>query len=87
MTSPVCPPVLDKELGPRRFRHLEPVGHGIGVGKGVVSGHTALGAWDLMSFRSGTWKAKNEVMSTVPATKASAPVDWFLMILNSMPSR
>jgi Iron-dependent Transcriptional regulator len=37
---------------------------------------------------SHRWREKNgEVMSTLPATKARIPVDGFLMIVYSMPSR
>ena len=52
-----------------------------------TSAQVASGSCFLASFKSGTCRKNGEVMSNLPATKARMPVDGFLMIVYSMPSR
>jgi hypothetical protein len=52
-----------------------------------ATSHTASGAWDLMSFRSGIVTSVGKVMSNLPAMKARIAVDRFGMMVNSSPSR
>ena len=47
----------------------------------------ASGAWLLISFNRGIVTSYGNVMSTLPATKASSAVERFGMIVHSMPSR
>src|SRR6202045_1344280 len=52
-----------------------------------VSSQIASDVWLFRSFKTGICKKKGEVKSTLPAANAMTPVDGFLIIVYSMPSR
>src|SRR5262249_17918165 len=52
-----------------------------------TSSQIASGSWALTSLSIGTWRKYHEVKSNLLATKDKTPVETFLMIVYSMPSR